>query len=92
MPATISIRLAEPLKERVQNLADTRKTSPHSVMVQAIERFIEHEEKREALRQAGIAAHNQYIQTGLHVTNAEAREWFKSLAAGNDVEPPKCHI
>ncbi len=88
----ISIRLPADLKDRIQELAATRQRSTNALVVQAITAFVEREEKREALRQECIAAHNHYEQTGLHVTNAEAKDWIEALRQGKKVERPKCHM
>jgi predicted transcriptional regulator len=61
-------------------------------MLRAIETYVEREEKREAWRQEGVAAWEEYRRTGLHLTNAEVTAWLSQLAAGNNVEPPECHI
>ena len=87
-----SIKIPGELRERLQNLAKSRQRSTHALMLQAIEDFVTREEKREAWRQEGMAAWEEYQQTGLHLTNAEAMEWLSQLAAGDNVEPPKCHI
>ena len=88
----ISIRLPADLKDRIQNLAATRQRSTNALVVQAITAFVEREEKREALRQECIAAHEHYEQTGLHVTNAEVKDWIEALRQGKNVERPKCHM
>ena len=87
-----SIKIPGDLRERLHNLAETRQRTPHALMLQAIESFVGQEEKREAWRQEGIAAWDEYQRTGLHLTNAEVKEWLSQLAAGNNVEPPKCHV
>lgn len=87
-----SVKLPSTLHARVTNLAEIRQRSTHSVMLQAIEAYVEREEKREAWRQVGIAAWEEYQRTGLHLTNAEVKEWLSQLAEGNNVEPPKCHL
>ena len=87
-----SVRLSPALHARVVTLAEIRQRTPHALMVQAIENYVTHEEKREAWRQEGIAAWEEYQQTGLHLTNAEVKEWLAQLAAGHKVEPPKCHL
>jgi Predicted transcriptional regulator len=87
-----SIKIPGELRERLQSLAESRQRTPHALMIQAIENFVSREEKREAWRQEGIAAWEEYQRTGLHLTNAEAKEWLSQLAAGDNVEPPKCHI
>ena len=35
---------------------------------------------------------SEFLLTGLHVTAQEADAWLAELEAGNDVEPPKCHV
>jgi len=87
-----SVKLPHALRERVKNLAEVRNQSAHAVMVQAIERYVEREEKREALRQEARAAHEHFMLTGLHLTGEEADAWMDKLADGQDVEPPACHI
>jgi predicted transcriptional regulator len=62
------------------------------MMREAIQQFVEHEEKREAFRQSGIQAWNEYQATGLHVTFEEADAWLAKLEAGQDVETPACHV
>ena len=87
-----SIKLSSELKERIQALAEARQRTPHSLMLQALEVYVGREEKREALRMEAKAAHDEYMRTGLHLTNAEVKLWLTELAKGNDVEPPACHI
>ena len=87
-----SVRMTPALHARVVSLAEVRQRSPHALMIQAIENYVTREEKREAWRQEGIAAWEEYQRTGLHLTNAEVKAWLSQLAAGNDVEPPKCHL
>lgn len=87
-----SVKLPQPLKERVKNLADARNQSAHAIMVRAIENYVDREEKREALRQEAQAAHEHFMLTGLHLTGEEVNTWLDVLAKGHDVEPPKCHI
>jgi predicted transcriptional regulator len=79
------------LHARVVTLAEARQRSPHALMLQAIESYVTREEKREAWRREGMAAWEEYQRTGLHLTNAEVKEWLSQLAAGNRVEPPRCH-
>lgn len=54
--------------------------------------YREREEKREHLRQEVQAAWTEYEATELHVTAAEADDWLARLEAGDDAEPPECHV
>ena len=90
-PSTTSLKLDIETKERVQRLASARRRSPHWFMREAIEQYVEREEKRERFRQDALAAWNVYQTTGLHVTAEEADAWLAKLEAGKDAAPPKCH-
>ncbi len=89
--ATTSLKLDTQTKERVQRLAAVRRRTPHWILREAVEQYVEREEARERLRQDALAAWNHYQETGLHVTAAEADAWLAKLEAGKRVAPPKCH-
>src|SRR5208337_1219400 len=90
MPSTTSLKLDIKTKERLQRLASARRRSPHWVMREAIEQYVEREEKREQFRQDALAAWIHYQTTGLHATAEEADAWLAKLEAGKDAAPPKC--
>ena len=87
--STTSLKLDVTIKERVQRLASARRRSPHWVMREAIEEYVEREEKREQFRQDALAAWDLYQTTGLHVTSEEADVWLAKLEAGRNSAPPK---
>ena len=87
-----SVKIPTALHARVVELAGIRDRTPHALMLQAIETFITREEQRELLRQEAKTAYEEFVKTGLHVTEEEADAWLAALEAGNDVEPPECHI
>lgn len=90
-PAATSVKLDRKTKERIQRLASARRRTPHWVMREAIEQYIEREEKREQFRLDALSAWSHYQTTGLHVTAEEADAWLAKLEAGKDAAPPKCH-
>jgi predicted transcriptional regulator len=87
-----TLKIPARTKERIQMLAAIRKRSAHALMLEALDIYIEREERREAWRQEGIRAYNEYLTTGLHVTGEEADAWLAQLELGNDVEMPDCHL
>jgi len=89
--STTSLKIDLKTKERLQRLAAARRRSPHWVMREAIEQYVEREEKREQFRQDALAAWTHYQTTGLHATADEADAWLAKLEAGKDAAPPKCH-
>jgi predicted transcriptional regulator len=60
-------------------------------MREAIAQYVAREEKREAYRQDGIKAWEDYQRTGLHATAAQADDWLAQLEQSQDVEPPELH-
>ena len=90
-PSTTSLKLDIEMKERIQRLASARRRTPHWVMREAVEQYVEREEKRERFRQDALAAWTHYETTGLHVTAEEANAWLVTLEAGKDAAVPQCH-
>lgn len=90
-PSTTSLKLDIEMKERIQRLASARRRTPHWIMREAVEQYVEREEKRERFRQDALAAWTHYETTGLHVTAEEANAWLVTLEAGKDAAVPKCH-
>jgi predicted transcriptional regulator len=89
--STTSLKLDTNTRKRVQWLASARRRSPHWLMREAIEQYLDREEKREQSRLQALAAWNHYQTTGLPVTAEEADVWLSRLEAGKNSKPPKCH-
>jgi predicted transcriptional regulator len=90
--STTSLKLDRSVKERVQRIASARRRTPHWIMREAVEQYVEREEKREQLRRDALAAWADYQATGLHLTSEEADEWLSKLEAGKRAPVPKCHV
>ena len=88
----VAIKIDDDTRERVKRLAEARHRSSHWMMLEAIRQYVEREEKREAFRQDGMRAWNEYQATGLYVSLEEADAWLAQLEEGKDVEPPECHV
>jgi predicted transcriptional regulator len=88
---TISVKLDADIRTRLENLAEARQRSAHWVMREAINQYVEREEKREAFRQATIKAWDEYQETGLHATPAEVDAWLNSWGSVNELPAPLCH-
>lgn len=89
--STTSIKIDSEIKGRVQRLAAARRRSAHWIMREAIEQYVEREEKQEQFRQSAQTAWTEYQATGLHLTAEEADGWLAKLEAGEDADPPECH-
>ncbi len=88
---TTSVKLDASLKARLRRLAQARRRSSHWLMREAIEQYIEREERREQVRRDAAAGWAEYQATGQHVTGAEADAWLAQLEAGKPTPPPRSH-
>ncbi len=89
--STTSLKLDDSVKNRVRQLASARRRSAHWIMREAINQYLEREEKREEFHRAGLAAWEHYQTTGLHLTADEADAWLAKLEAGEEPDTPECH-
>jgi predicted transcriptional regulator len=89
--STTSLKLDAETKDRVQRLAAARRRSAHWVMREAVEQYVDREEKRLQFHQDALAAWANYLATGLHVSATEADAWLARLEAGEEAAPPECH-
>ena len=87
----VAIKIDEDTRNRVKRLAEARQRSSHWMMLEAIRQYVEREEKREAFRQDGIRAWNEYQATGLHVTGDEVIAWLDTWGEENEQAVPVCH-
>jgi predicted transcriptional regulator len=61
-------------------------------MREAVEQYVEREERREQFRRDALTARTDYQSTGLHVTAEESDAWLAKLEAGKRAVVPKCHV
>lgn len=91
MPVATSIKLDDALKNRIQQLAQTRRRTSHWIMREAISQYVEREEMREVFRQDTLRAWDEFQATGLHATADEVDQWLKSWGSDNELPAPECH-
>ena len=85
----IAVKLDQDTRDRLKRLAAAKDRSTHWMLREAVTQFVEREEKREAFRQAGLQAWEDYKATGKHVTDDEADVWLAKLEAGEEAEVPE---
>ncbi|MCH4248384.1 ribbon-helix-helix protein, CopG family [Acinetobacter populi] len=88
---SMSIKLDSSYKDRLNRLAISKNRTSHALAKAAITRFIEQEERIEAERREAVASYEDYLETGLHVTLAEADEWLESWGTDHEKDAPLCH-
>jgi predicted transcriptional regulator len=78
-------------KQQLQHLADTYKRSMHSLVLEAVDEYIEQREAQLAYEQRAIRAYEHFQETGLHVTVDELEAWADSLLTASPKDMPVCH-
>lgn len=86
-----SIKIDETLKGRVQQLASQRRRSPHWIMLEAIQQYVEREEARESFKQKALDSWAAYKETGRHLTGQETRSWLSTWGTDGEKAVPECH-
>jgi predicted transcriptional regulator len=86
-----SLKIDDALKGRVQHLAMQRRRSPHWIMLEAIEQYVEREEAREGFKQEALASWAAYKETGRHLTGQEVRAWLNTWGTDDETAAPGCH-
>lgn len=88
---TVSVKLDSAMQDRIRQLADAQHRTPHWVMRQAIEQYVDRQEKRLAFQQAALRAWEEYQETGLHTTGDEVIAWLETWGEENELPAPRCH-
>lgn len=87
----VSIKLDLETRARIDDLAAARRRTVHWVMREAIEQYVNREEKRDALRQETLASWDEFQATGLHADAADVSSWLSSWGTENELPAPECH-
>jgi predicted transcriptional regulator len=87
----VSVKLDDNLRDRLQQLAANRRRSPHWIMREAIQQYVEREEARMSFLQEAQASWEEYKTTGEHLTGGEVRKWLSTWGTEAETEAPPCH-
>lgn len=89
MKASTTLKLPRELKARIARLAKTTGRTPHALMIEALERQTEREERMAEFVKEAIAA-DRGIEAGDEVyAAADVHAWLARLASGKRVARPK---
>jgi predicted transcriptional regulator len=87
--ATISVKLSDATRDRVQTAALNLGLTPHALMVHAIEDAVEQAETRQTLIEQALASRQRVAQTGLVVDGAAFGDYLKAKVRGQTAEQPQ---
>ena len=91
MGNAVAVKIEDDTKKRLRRLAKTKKRTQHYLMKEAIDQYIEKEEKQEELRRSALEAYQDYQETGLHLTGNEVINWLQTWGNDAETEAPECH-
>jgi len=77
--STMGVRLSEETQQRLEALGKARDRSPHYLMKNAVERFLETEEALETERQIVKSRWEKYELTGETIDHGEVEAWAASV-------------
>ena len=86
---TLSVKLTEETKQRIQSVAQSQGTTVHAVMVQAIESALSSAEHRNSLLAAALRAREQVLVTGTVLDSRAFADYLKAKARGEKVRCPR---
>lgn len=78
-------------KQALSELASHQKRSVHSLLIEAVDQYIERTQARMLFEQDAINSYERFQATGMHTTIEEMEAWAKSLATSNPQSLPLCH-
>ena len=87
----IAVSLDQETHDKVERLAADRELTPHRLVKEAIQQYLDREEKQEAFRQDTFKSWKEFEETGMHVDADEVVAWLKTWGDDAEVKPPKCH-
>lgn len=87
---SMSIKLKSEDRDRLKQLAEARKRTPHWLAKEAISQYLEREEAVERFRRESLNAWNEFLQTGESVPNEKVMDWLDSWETDDETEAPLC--
>ncbi len=87
-----AIRLSIAEQRQIANLAASKQRKPQWIMKGALRQYVEREKAADLLRNETQTSWDEYVQTGMHVSEEEMNSWLDTWGANEEAEPPKCHV
>ncbi len=77
---TVGVKLDEKTRDRLKKLGETRQRSAHWLMKDAIDRYLETEERYEQEKAEDMERWQRYLDTGHAISHEEAKVRLNELA------------
>ena len=86
---TLSVKLPEETRQRIQSVAQTQGSTVHAVMVNAIESALCAAEHQNSLVAAALQARKQVVASGTVLDGQDFANYLKAKARGEKVRRPR---
>ena len=86
--ATVSVKLADSTKAKLQRQAKAHGVTTHALMVSAIEAAVEHTELQQSFVQQAVKARQKLVQSGQVFDGAALSQYLKAKARGKPLTKP----
>jgi predicted transcriptional regulator len=87
----VTVKLEASDRARIKSLAAVKKRTPHYIMREAIQKYLEAEELELRFINAAENSLAEYRSNGLHITLEELGDWAAKLKTCPDLPMPICH-
>jgi predicted transcriptional regulator len=89
--SSMTIKLDELHRDRLKSLAVAKRRTPHYLMKEALNFYLESEEAEQNAIQEAAASLEHFERTGLHIRLDEVKQWAKELKTNRNAKLPLCH-
>jgi predicted transcriptional regulator len=87
----MTVKLGAAERDRLALIATAKKRTPHYLMKEAIQNYLEQEEAEQRFIDAAKTALNDYKTNGQHITLEEFSAWAKEIRTNPQAQMPPCH-
>ena len=87
--SNMAVKLAPELRAKLQALGKAKKRSPHWLMCEAIERYVQAEEEAERHKAEALSALARFEATGEHVAHQDVDAWLDSWGSAAETSAPR---
>ena len=88
MTTTVGVKLDAEIRDRLKSLGEMKQRSVHWLMREAIQNYVEKEEKEERRNQEADEAWLEYKRSGLGVDNDAMTAWLDSWGTDKETQCP----
>ena len=85
---TVSVKLADEVKARIDDAASSRGITPHAFMVEAIEQSVQHDEKNRSFIDDALTAREAMVRSGKVYDGDDVAQYLRAKLAGKPVKRP----